>query len=187
MMTRLRYIAATLSVLLLGGSLAAAQTPKRDAELVKDFEARVSQYMGLRKKQAGKSPKPTESADKLAETQEQMAQRLRQVRFAARQGDIFTPEIADYFRRQIAMTLEGAQGEAIRASLRHAEPHHTFEPRVNESYPEGIPLQSTPPTLLLNLPELPPELHYRIVGHALVLHDVAPNIIVDFIPNVLPQ
>jgi hypothetical protein len=40
---------------------------------------------------------------------------------------------------------------------------------------------------LLNLPELPKELQYRIVGNDLVLHDTAPDIIVDFIPNVFPK
>jgi hypothetical protein len=50
-----------------------------------------------------------------------------------------------------------------------------------------VALQSTPPSLLLNLPPLPKELEYRIVGRELVLHDTAPGIIVDFIPNVVPQ
>jgi hypothetical protein len=58
---------------------------------------------------------------------------------------------------------------------------------VNQVYPQGIPLQSTPPTLLLNLPTLPKELEYRIVGRNLVLHDIVPNIIVDFIPDAIPS
>ena len=187
MSMRRSSIASALGLLLLAAPLTFAQTSKRDAEIVKDFEARVSHYMDMRKKDAGKSPKPTDSTAQVAENQEQMAQRLRQVRSGAKQGDIFTPDIAAYFRRQVALALSGTQGEGIRASLRHSEPKTSFEPKVNERYPDGIPLQSTPASLLQNLPELPKELQYRFVGHALVLHDVGPNVIVDFIPDVFPQ
>ena len=42
-------------------------------------------------------------------------------------------------------------------------------------------LQSTPPTLLSDLPKLPSELEYRIVGRELVLLDTAANLIVDLL------
>jgi hypothetical protein len=58
--------------------------------------------------------------------------------------------------------------------------------KVNRSYPVEVPLQTTPPSLLQNLPKLPPELEYRVVGKALVLRDVNANLIVDFLPNALP-
>jgi len=50
-----------------------------------------------------------------------------------------------------------------------------------------VALQSTPPTLLLNLPELPKGLEYRILGRELVLRDTDANIVVDYIPNALPD
>ena len=56
---------------------------------------------------------------------------------------------------------------------------------VNAIYPDGPPLSTVPPTLLLRLPTLPATLDYRFVGKALVLRDVRANIIVDFIPNAL--
>jgi hypothetical protein len=58
--------------------------------------------------------------------------------------------------------------------------------QINQSYPENVPLQSTPPTLLLNLPQLPDGLEYRILGRELVLRDGNANIIVDYVPNALP-
>jgi len=70
--------------------------------------------------------------------------------------------------------------------LRHAEPVKPLNLQVNDKYPEGVPLQSTPPSLLLDLPKLPPEVEYRIVGHDLVLRDVKANLIVDFVNNVIP-
>jgi hypothetical protein len=58
--------------------------------------------------------------------------------------------------------------------------------KVNEAYPPNIPLQSTPATILLNLPRLPQELEYRIAGHALVLRDAVANIVVDLMPDAIP-
>ena len=57
---------------------------------------------------------------------------------------------------------------------------------VNDVFPEGIPLTTTPPTLLLKLPELPQELAYRFVGHDLTLIDTKARLIVDLIPNAIP-
>jgi hypothetical protein len=53
---------------------------------------------------------------------------------------------------------------------------------VNATYPVKVPLQSTPPTLLLDLSQLPSEVEYRIVGRDLVLRDVGANLVVDFNP-----
>jgi hypothetical protein len=180
------FAAASL-VLVLGLRLSAnGQISAQNATVVKEFESRVTKYLELRKKEAGTAPRPTNSPEKIVESRQDLAGKVQGFRSDAKQGDIFTPEIAEYFRRQIAATLAGPQGHKIRASLRHAEPVHVLSLQVNQTYPQGIPLQSTPPTLLLNLPTLPKDLEYRIMGHNLVLHDLAPNIIVDFVPNALP-
>jgi len=155
-----------------------------DPQVVKDFEARVSSYLDLSKKQAP-APKPTDSPSKLAETHDQIAEKMRAARPDAKQGDIFTPKIAAYFRHQIAATLAGHDGRKVRASLRHAEPVQNVPLQVNARYPQKLPLQSTPPTLLLNLPHLPRELQYRIVGRALLLYDAQADLIVDFVPEAV--
>lgn len=172
---------ATLAANRLAGATSGDQEPA-----VRDFQARVAKYVEQRKKDAGSSPRPTNSPDKLSESQKDLAEKVKALRRNAGQGDIFTPDIAAYFRQRISSTLEGPNGAKIRASLRHAEPLHGIELRVNEPYPQGIPLQSTPPTLLSDLPVLPEELEYRIVGRDLVLVDIAPNLIVDFVPNAMP-
>lgn len=161
------------------------QSGQENEKVVHDFEARVKNYLDLRKNEAGSAPQPTNSAEKLAGNQRQAAAKIQAKRPAA-QGDIFTPEIAAYIRHQIAATLAGPEGAKIRASLRHAEPVDGVKLTVNEVYPQGLPLQSTPPTLLLNLPRLPKELEYRIVGRSLVLHDIVPNLVVDFVPDAIP-
>jgi hypothetical protein len=180
-----------LSVLCLAAVLGAQPpvTPPPHADddaLLKDFQARVSRYMDLRNQHSSVAPKPTNSPQQLHQAKKEMAARIQTSRANAPQGEIFSPPIADYFRRQIAATLNGPTGKRVRASLRGAEPDAKVPLKINTPYPEHVPLQSTPPTLLLNLPKLPRELEYRIVGRALVLRDIEPNLIVDFISDALP-
>lgn len=156
-----------------------------DTRIVADFGSRVAKYLDLRKK-TGDSPKPAKQPAKLAESSKQIADKVVTERADAKQGDVFTPEIVVYFKRQIAATFAGSEGAKIRASLRSAEPVQGVALKVNGTYPQGVPLQSTPPTVLLNLPRLPKQLEYRIVGHDFALHDTVTNLIVDFIPNAIP-
>jgi hypothetical protein len=156
-----------------------------DVAILKDFDGHIAKYLEVRK-QAGVANKSSNSPDKLADQKQQAAQKIRESRSAAKQGDIFTPQIAAYFKKRITATLQGRDGAKIRASLRHAEPLPEVSLRVNSKYPGNLPLQSTPPTLLLNLPRLPSELQYRIVGHSLVLYDVPSNLIADFLPGAIP-
>ena len=162
---------------------AAADPP--EASLLADFGRRIEKYLQSQHKAGGES-KPAKEPEKLAEHRKQTASKVRAERVEAKQGDIFTPEIAAYFRKQIAATFAGPEGPKIRASLRRAEPVPTIRLKVNAAYPATLPRQSTPPTLLLNLPRLPKELEYRIVGRHLALHDTVTNLIVDFIPNDIP-
>jgi hypothetical protein len=151
-----------------------------------EFRQRAKQYLDLREKTGGKAPSPADSPEKLLAARRELANRIRVRRAGTTQGEIFTPQIAEYFRRQISTTLNGRSGADVRSTLRHAEPVK-MELQINQSYPEDVPLQSSPPTLLLNLPELPKGLEYRILGRELVLRDTDANIVVDYVPNALPE
>ena len=182
-MTRWKHLSLTVCLFFLVGHSVAQS--KDDAAAVKDFQERVTKYLDVHK-ETHIDKKPTDSPHKLADQKQQAAEKIRQTRGAAKQGDIFTPQIATYFKKQIATALQGADGAKVRASLRHAEPLPNIQLMVNEKYPPNLPLQSTPPTLLLALPRLPKELQYRIVGQTLVLYDVASNLIADFLPDAVP-
>ena len=181
--------AGTLALILCAAGFAQGQpagaTDQPDASLLADFGSRIEKYLQSQHKAGGDS-KPAKEPEKLAEHRKQTAAKVRIARVEAKQGDIFTPEITSYFRKQIAATFAGPEGPKIRASLRRAEPVPTISLKVNAAYPATLPRQSTPPTLLLNLPRLPKELEYRIVGRHLALHDTVTNLIVDFIPNAIP-
>lgn len=154
---------------------------------LQDFQHRIADYVKLHKKIEGRLPrlKPTDSAEAITSHGRELADKIRESRAAAKPNDIFTPEISAEFRRLIAQALRGERAKQVRQSLQHAEPVRV-PLRIHEPYPENVPLQSTPPTLLLHLPKLPPELDYRVAGHSLVLRDATANLIVDFIPEAVP-
>lgn len=171
---------------------AAAQTPPAvnpDSATIQDFERRVANYVKLHKSVQSQIHrlKPTNSPAAIEHYQHQLAHRIRAVRHGAVRGLLFTPEIAAEFRRLIGITMQGPDASKIRQSLRSASPVHIGVIRTNSAYPSGLPLQSTPPSLLLNLPPLPPEVDYRVAGRDLILRDVDANMIVDFVANALPQ
>ena len=158
----------------------------RDAAIGAEFEERVADYMKIHEKaQVGLvAPKSTESPVQISEFQHQLAARIRALRPNGKQGDIFTPAITGVFHRLVAIAMHGSDGARIRTSFERAEPIEGVHLDVNQAYPDGMPLQSMPPSLLLNLPKLPKELEYRFVGRELILRDIAANLIVDVIPEV---
>jgi hypothetical protein len=168
---------------------AAAQAPEvnQDSLVIKDFNRRVADYMKMHKTVQSDIHrlKPTDSPEAIERHEHHLAHRIREERPGAVQGNIFTPEIATEFRRLIGLTMQGPEAVRIRQSLQRAAPVHSRAIRVNHPYPAGLPLQSVPPSLLLNLPPLPPDIEYRVVGRDLILRDIDANFVVDAISNVI--
>jgi hypothetical protein len=108
-------------------------------------------------------------------------------RAAYRHGDIFTPDVVDDFGKMIRKAFDGKGGRNMRRTIRESDPIRPTTLRVNDLYPEDIPLTTMPPTLLRSLPPLPPEMAYRIIGGALVLQEINTNMIVDFMSDAIPR
>ena len=159
-----------------------------DAAILGDFDKQVNKYVKLhRKAEAGlPAQKPTDSPHILNERRRLLATRIQTARAQARQGDLFSPQVSELYKHLIVMAYQSSGPAKIGASLRHDEPVHEVKLSVNAVYPETVPLQTTPSSLLVNLPLLPPELDYRIVGRNLVLRDTGANIIVDYLPGAIP-
>jgi hypothetical protein len=160
----------------------------QDSLTIQDFSKRVDEYVKLRKRmEAGlPAPKSKSSSADLKQYQASLAQKISAERSQAKPGDIFTPAVSTLFRKLIAMPFKSGHGSKIRASLRHAEPVRGLSPAINQQYPQTVALQSTPPTLLSDLPKLPAEIEYRIVGRELILLDSAAGLVVDLLPDALP-
>jgi hypothetical protein len=164
-----------------------SQKANPDALLIQDFEDRVKDYVRLHKQVEATLPalKPTVSPEIIAHHEHELGERIRAARRGAVQGNVFTPKLAAELRRLISIAMQGSDATHVQQSLQHAEPVK-LRLQVGATYPTNLPLQSTPPTLLLNLPPLPPEVDYRIVAKDLVLRDVRANLIVDFVSNAIP-
>ncbi len=156
-----------------------------DAAIVKDFQQRIHKYVSLQNKQ-GSSQTQSNSATLVKKQKHDTRTKIQEARPDAAKGDIFTPEIATYFKKQIATTLNGPDGKKIRVSLRHAEPLPNVQLQANQPYPKDLPLQSTPPSLLANLPPLPKGLQYRVVGPTLIIYDQSSGLVVDLISGAMP-
>ena len=173
-------IAATL-----GGQ---AQKANPDALVLQDYTKRIESYMDQHNRLEKKAPplKTTDDPAKIRASQEGLAAAIRAERKGAKQGEIFTPEIAAIFRRLMHPEVKGAEGVETKKAIKEDAPKPGTVPiKVNALYPEGAPLPSVPPNLLANLPKLPEDLEYRIIGHYLILRDVHANIIVDYMPNAI--
>jgi hypothetical protein len=153
---------------------------------IQEFEKRVAGYLKLRKPLEANLPalKPTGSPEQIRHREKTLAARIREARKDARQGDIFSAEIAQEFRRLLRIATREPNRDQVKKSLDRAAPV-ALQLKVNQEYPSGVPLQSTPPTLLMNLPRLPKELDYRVAGHDLVLRDTQANLVVDLLPGVI--
>jgi len=91
--------------------------------------------------------------------------------------------------------VQGTSGRAVKADVKEELKENAEERteeggkpvvlKVNATYPSDTPLPTTPPQVLMNLPKLPEQLEYRIIGKNLIIRDVEANIIVDFVPNAI--
>ena len=153
-----------------------------------DFMRRVKDYLKLHKTVEHSLPrlKTTKHGKNIVDRQHALAQKIAEARANAKQGDIFTPEITEQFRSVIRTKFHGASAPNMRKTIRQGEPLTKVQLTVNGAYPEKLPLTTVPPTLLINLPQLPHEVAYRIVGHDLVLLDTEARIVVDFIAGAIP-
>ena len=166
-----------------------ARSPQ-DSEEARDFKTftdRVQAYVKLQKDLEASLPtlKPTMDAAQIVEHQHALARKIADARRDARQGDIFTHEVAERFRKIIRRAFDGPEGRLARKTIQQDSPLKVPVLHVNDVYPENIPVTTTPPTLLRMLPELPPELTYRFVGHDLTLQDTKARLTVDLIPKVI--
>lgn len=157
------------------------QAVNADSLIIQDFEKRVAAYVQLHKNAESALPplKATATPGKIEHYEHALARAIVQMRKGAAQGDIFTPQIAGEMRRLLGLaTASPADRTRVERSLKNAEPVN-LKLQINHRYPASIPLQSTPPSLLMNLPPLPPELQYRLAGRDLVLLDAKANLVVD--------
>jgi hypothetical protein len=158
-----------------------------DKAAVKRFEQRVKDYMKLRNTVKARLPKLSKDAtpEQIESYRANFEAAVRNTRKGAKPNDIFNHEGSDYIRRTLKKNFVGRDRVELREIVFDGETAGV-KVRVNYPYPEPVEFVEMPPTVLLNLPQLPPEVKYRFVGRNLLLIDEDINLILDYMTNALP-
>jgi hypothetical protein len=150
------------------------------------FQERIAAYVKLHNEAEGQVPALKETTDpaKIADRERALGLAIQKLRPNAKAGDIFIPQYQPYLIQVIKADF-AKRSAADRKALIQELPKDV-KVDVNMVYPTTLPLATFPPKLLRALPDLPPELEYRIVGRGLILRDVKANLVVDIVRDVVP-
>jgi hypothetical protein len=181
-------------LLLAAGPLVATasqqSSPAVEDDLALDaFRDRIEDYVALHRRLERHLPelRPTTDPFKTYLSRQLLANAIRKARPNARQGDIFTPDVARVFRIIIGQTLRGRDIEQL-LWQDDGEVGARDEARldINDTYPAEAS-HAVPPILLQHLPPLSGDVEYRIFNRALVLWDTHANLVVDVLPDAFPR
>ena len=158
-----------------------------DEAAIGEFMKRVEAYVALHRKLESTLPKAPEDAtpQQIDQAQRALLAALQAARAEARQGDLFTPAMTALVKRLMVEMFTGPGGQRLRASMMD-ENVKELPLKVNQRFPDAIPLATMPPRLLRVLPELPEQMEFRFVASQFVLLDTHAHLVVDFIPAALP-
>jgi hypothetical protein len=106
------------------GKSSPVPTPPAKAEVAinpaifKDFQQRLTRYVEFQRGVKKGTPRQVETADpsKIELAQKALGAKIRELRKDAKQGDIFTPEIAAEFKRLINPEMKGEEGSDAAAT-----------------------------------------------------------------------
>ena len=166
--------------------VAPAQRVNPGGAATKAFLDRIAEYITFHNN-VEKTVAPlteTNNPVKIADREKALGEALIKARPDAKPSDFFIREYQPFLLRIIREDF-AKRPLADRKALIQELPKDV-KIGVNQVYPTTLPLATFPPKLLKALPELPPELEYRIVARDLILLDVKGNVIVDIMPGVFP-
>lgn len=151
-----------------------------------EFQERIKAYLKIHNQAERRVPnlKRTDDPKEISDREAALARAIQTLRADAKIGEVFAPEYQPYFIK-IVQDDFASRAPADRKAIINELPK-TMKVDVNTVYPTAIPLATFPAGLLRKLPNLPPELEYRLVGRSLILRDVKANLIVDILRDVVP-
>jgi hypothetical protein len=150
------------------------------------FDQSVQDYMALHRRLARHTPPLRVTADpvELRRAVDALGEAIRVERSTAQTGEIFTPAVANMFRRRIDHGLWDLDVSELMAEMEEDSEVCVPRPVVNGRFPWSSG-NAMWPSVLAVLPELPEELEYRFVGADLVLIDIRANLVVDILESAL--
>lgn len=163
---------------------AAAYNPEAFAP----FEQRLKAYIALHDKLEHSLPSlPKDATPKQIDTHQRTLMGLLQnARRDAKPGDIFVPSARVAVRQILAQVFSGAQGRELLASTMDENPV-ALKVKVNDPYPDAVPLSTVPPQVLQQLPKLPDGMEFRFIGRDMILFDVQAHMVVDLVEKAIQR
>ena len=151
------------------------------------FEARLKDYIAVHRKIEAALPHLSKNStpQEIDKNQRAFLTQLAAERSEAKRGDFFTPPMEGLVLRTLEAVLAGPDGKTIKASIMDENPG-VPNLKINDRYPDAVPLSTMPPQVLEPLPKLDEEMEYRFLGKRLVLLDTHSHMVVDFTGDVLP-
>jgi hypothetical protein len=160
-----------------------------DAETLEKFQDKIDEYVELRNRlESQLPPLPTQAAPERVHAHEiALGDLIMAARRRAKQGDIFVSEVDPLIRARAQTVFASPEGAQDKAAIQDEQSERNVAARVNQRYPDGLPLSAVPASVLASLPRLPPELQFRFLRRHLILIDIGARIIVDYMPDVMPR
>ena len=182
-------VAVAFSALVIGGSWATAVQTPDDQRTLQELSARFTDYLARRA--AAREVPPSETAapaavdDRLRAWGARTAARSTQ---SARAGTVFVGPSIELVRRRLQSVLQGPEGTTAREELAETAGEHLAAPGY-EKIEVGQPVSAPELPFVLSeaLPRLPSGLEYRFSGDRLLLRDESTSVLIDEVPNALPQ
>jgi hypothetical protein len=134
----------------------------------------------------GKADADTGAEQSVRTRQSSLADALStKLRPNAKQGDLVTPDMAAAIAAEIKKAFDTPRRDLLLDELgeQNGTPANAPTPTINQQ----LDAPRVPPRLMEILPPLPKQLEYDFVGRTLVVRDVDADVVVDFIPNALPE
>jgi hypothetical protein len=104
----------------------------------------------------------------------------------AKPGDLLGDGAATVIRKQVKDAFSGAKHDLLMDTLAEQNDAGQAVPqKVVLNEPLGAP--RVPPLLIDLLPALPKQLEYGFAGRTLILRDVDADVVVDYLPDTLPE
>jgi hypothetical protein len=157
------------------------------------LQAYVDQTQPFRKQAAqeaervpGKAGATAGAEQSVRTRQNALADALRsRLRPNAKQGDLFTATVAAEIQKELQAMFNSPQRDLLMDEL--AEQNNTPPKSATPVINQKLDAPRVPPRLMDVLPPLPKQLEYDFAGRAIVLRDIDADVVVDFVPNALPQ
>jgi len=170
-------------------SSAAGSLNDIDAEALEEFHEETDEYVALHNKlESQLPPLPAQAGpEQMRAHGIALGDLIVSARRRAKQGGIFERAVEQLIReraQKVFASLHGAQDNAL---IQDEQSERNVAARVNQRYPDDVPISTMTASVLASLPPLPPELQYRFLGRHLILIDIGARIIVDYMPDVLPR